>query len=1050
MLKQIKASAGSGKTYTLSRIYLDLLQSASRRLPHMSCSRRPRNWYSRPEVLAITFTIKAAAEMKGRVTAALKRRALGLEAGPARAFSPEQARAATADLLMHYNEINIRTIDSLLANVLRLFALECGLPADFDIAFDQRRVLEEVLERVMDEASGTPAEAGLRRAFESLLGLERVEGFWIGGTLRERLVKLTELLLEPGGELLADQEAMRALMAPSLERLLEAGRVLEARLEEAGVEPSKNFAGFLFKVRRANLRDGPPQSAYASKDELAPCVLKASRGNIDESCEAGYAELKAAHAEFASLHGLLSGPLALAPAVALARDAAEEALAFERERGVVLGGLIPSRTAELLREGAAVPEAWCRLGTRIHHLLVDEFQDTSRSQWRALAPLAVECLSKGGGLVYVGDVKQSIYGWRGGEPALFEEAARQPDIRALCECEREVLPHNWRSLPEVVDCNNRLFAPLQTREGALAAAEALLPSNMAGLAGDLASAIAAAFADVEQSPPPNSGAEGGYARFEVVEGARASQGREAACESLRGFMRDVLARRPARDVCILVRSGSAARLASDTLLEMGLSVVTENTLDLVGHPLAREVLALLTLLDAPDDDVSCLALLLGEHLLPGVADLDPAAVLDFLALPREEGETLLQAFARSFPEPFERWLAPLFASPAATPYEQIHEIGRMFDVQQRRPGFELVMRRLLEVAHLAEEQGKLSPASFLEMIEEEAEGLKVPLPEALDAVRVMTIHKAKGLEFPVVMAPFLDWTVHPDGEFADLELGERRLIGPMRKEIGRPYEQALLGPSREALHLLYVCFTRAREELYAAHVLPAGGRPRPMRRVLDVLLSQFAGRALEEPCTIEHGRAPRPPAHAPSPEPEPPVAEEPPPPRPFQPGAWRPRLRVMRHLAGDENEAARLRGELLHKSLELARFRDDPAAAAGRALALALEQIPAPPGAADGLEQELAAMLEWLQSREELAGVLAAGRPETEVLDETGRLRRVDLFAPLPDEDVVAEYKTGGETPEHRRQLASYLRAVRAARGRPCRGLLVYLDQRRTVPVSGE
>jgi ATP-dependent exoDNAse (exonuclease V) beta subunit len=1055
MLKQIKASAGSGKTYALSRIYLDLLQAASRRLPHLSCSRRPRNWWSRPEVVAITFTIKAAAEMKTRVATALKRRALGLEAGPAAAFSQEQAKTVVDELLLRFNEINIRTIDSLLAAILRLFALECGLPADFDIAFEQRRVLDEALERVMDEAEGSAAETGLRRAFDSLLSFERIDGFWIGDVLRERLIKLTEQLLRPGPAVLTDQDAMRAMLAPAQKKLASAAEALARAMEQTEVAASKNFEKFLQKIQNASLRDGPPSSAYASKENLAACALKASRDRIDEACESIYRDLKAAHAEYAALHGMLSGPLALAPAADLARNTAEAALDYEREHGVVLGDLIAYRAAQLLQDGSAVPDAWCRLGASIHHLLVDEFQDTSRDQWRALAPMAVECLAKAGGLVYVGDVKQSIYGWRGGEPALFEEAALEPDIEALCDCERLVLPYNWRSLPEVVAFNNRLFASLETPEDAAEAAEALLPSKQSRLVPKLAVSIAQAFAESEQAMPPNSRARGGYVRVEAVEGASVDQGREAARNVLQKIVREVLPRRPARDVCVLVRDGASARLASETLLEMGLSVVTENSLELTGHPLVREILALLALLDDPSDDASCLAVLLGEHLLPHGPGVEERDVLDFLAAPREPQTGLLAAFAEAFPETYDRWLAPLFRSPAATPYERIYEIGKMFQVKQRRPGFELVMSRLLEIAHLAEEQGRLSPASFLELIYDESEGVKVPLPETLDAVRIMTIHKAKGLEFPVVVAPFLDWSIRADGEFADMRLGPHRIIGPMRASAGEAYEAALLGPSREALHLLYVCFTRARDELYAVHVLPGEGRARPMRQAMGVLLASMLGRPVDAPQTLEFGCKPEAPgAAAPGPEPASAAPPEPPPnegageDESFIPGVWAPKLRVMRHLAGEESLTARRRGELLHKALELARIQDDPAVAAARAVALARRQLPVPEEDIPVLEKELAGMLAWLRSVDGLPEVLAAGRAEAEIIDENGQLLRADLFAALEHEDVVLEYKTGRPEPTHKRQLQAYLRTVQTCRGRSCRGVLVYLDLRRATPVA--
>lgn len=103
----------------------------------------------------------------------------------------------------------------------------------------------------------------------------------------------------------------------------------------------------------------------------------------------------------------------IAPFVRLAQALVAAFLQNQEQEGALPGLLVPRLAREVLEGERGVPEALCRLGTRLTYFLVDEFQDTSREQWQALRPLLEEALSRGGSLTWVGDVKQSIYGWRG-------------------------------------------------------------------------------------------------------------------------------------------------------------------------------------------------------------------------------------------------------------------------------------------------------------------------------------------------------------------------------------------------------------------------------------------------------------------------------------------------------------------------------------------------------------------------------------------------------------------------------------------------------------
>lgn len=126
----------------------------------------------------------------------------------------------------------------------------------------------------------------------------------------------------------------------------------------------------------------------------------------------------------------------------------------------------------------AFPEAFCRLGTSLTHILVDEFQDTSREQWEAIHPLVLEALSRGGSLTWVGDVKQAIYGWRGGDATLFDEVRSDAELCAVAPEPRvDILPTNWRSCRAIVETNNTLFRQLSETATAKAVLSAMLPKD---------------------------------------------------------------------------------------------------------------------------------------------------------------------------------------------------------------------------------------------------------------------------------------------------------------------------------------------------------------------------------------------------------------------------------------------------------------------------------------------------------------------------------------------------------------------------------------------
>jgi ATP-dependent exoDNAse (exonuclease V) beta subunit len=1118
LLRQIKASAGAGKTHALTEAFLALL-AGCRTVPdiregggdepdgdsRLACARAREEGHAWPEILAVTFTNKAATEMKERVLSALKDAALG-KAGAAPGFPPPKAAAALEAVLRRYHRLNIRTIDSLLTLVMRLFALEAGISPDFELAFDPAEVHGPVLDRFLARCETDGAARDLfDAALESMVRQENKRGFDLSEAIRKRLNTLITLVRAQDREFEDDPTVLAQELTGPYEAFRQAARDLAAKLHPLGLPLNANFSKYLDKCLAAQLFDGPPDSAMARKESFRDCVNKAGKAQVDEALEQAYARLQRTQETYAPAQARIRGALLLAPCLRLAKTLLAEVREYEAERGVVVGSALAAQAAGRLSRDEGVTEAFCRMGARLKHLLIDEFQDTSREQWAALFPLAEECLSKAGSLSYVGDVKQAIYGWRGGDSALFEEVLASP-LSRLAPPERRTLPHNWRSRRAVVEFNNAFFAALGNPRLAGDLARTVLPDGPESEVLELADDLVRAFAGSEQSLPPGKDAEGGYVRLERLPGLDPDPEEEALAET-ELKVREILARREPRDVAVLVRSNAQAAKVCDRLLAAEVPVVTENSLRLATHPVVRQLAAFLAFLDQPLDGLALAAFVTGREVFGAESGLCAEEVHDWLCR-RGKGPAYL-SFRREFPGAWDRLLDPFFRKAGLMgAYDLVSEAVRVFRVLERRPLDELCVRRFLEVIRLAQDTGRGSPAAFLEYWEESGGEEKVPLPQGLNAVRIMTVHKAKGLQFPVVVVPFHGFVARVGEEEHHVdEAGGRPLLLRLQKNLGAPHARSLAKSAREALHTLYVAWTRAEEELYGflppdLGPEPPSGKAGPLPAL--ALCSLVLGAELEKAGgRIERGVAPEFKADLYEAEPAPEPTDLPPAPEGAgQLMGWLPRLRIYRHALLASGHEERLRGEGAHKALELLRVpdsirksgekgKDGPRAdgkPAGMIAGATAAQIPAQaprasldqtsdkviaptiasaiesavtgaldffPGLAprrEALSAEYRDMLAWVLAQPELPGLMARGRPEAEIMDAEGRVHRADLLVRDAEGITVLEYKTGAAQPGHRAQLGRYLALLAASPALGpsprVRGLLVYLDERRVEPVT--
>lgn len=765
----LRASAGAGKTHRLTQEFLQLLAETP---PSRD---RLRN------IVAITFTNKAAAEMKERVLSQLKRLALGLQDG----IMPRQEAANWIEVILgHWGDFHIRTIDSLVYAILRALALEMGIKPQLDVTFRE----EEVLDRCFDALlSRSTQEEGTKRLFEDLiecfLTIERKAGLRIEGQLKRRF---RELLPRAQTETVPRE-------GPTLEELKQA-------IEETAREV----------LRR--LDPPPPQVEkilesvidYLERD-IAFWRGKGLPGPLPPEVERLFEKLLRLREQY-----LRERPRArLRPYLRLLEHIEEQIDHLMREEGVLLGGRWVVLLKSSLEGNVEASYALFRFGSFLRYFLIDEFQDTDRLQWEVLRVLVEEALSQGGRLFYVGDPKQAIYGWRGSDWRLMNEVLEEGLPVSPTERRWERLDCNYRSLERIVDFNNRLFRLLTEGDFARRCARGILGEGAEEeLVEEFAAILRENFADVEQRCICGPGGEVEVVPFCAPRDELYRQvSQRLVPEVQRAFSRH------RKGVAILVRSNEQAEEVATWLQAAGLPVVTENSLRLRKSRLLKGVVALLKFLDYPPDDLALWGAL-SSGILHGLDGIPEEELEAFLS----EGEwtrPLYKAFASRFPDGFQRYLLPLLRRVGfVAPYEMVQGVIQGLRLLERYPQERPLLLRLLEVVFRSEREGAGSLAAFLSFWEQEGMEQRVGLPEGVEAVKVMTIHKAKGLQFPVVFVPFTNWRLSLPTLLRSEEGELLYLTNPLPPDLLALRLRKKMDEVIEAFNLLYVATTRPQEELH--------------------------------------------------------------------------------------------------------------------------------------------------------------------------------------------------------------------------------------------
>lgn len=816
-----KASAGSGKTFTLAVEYIK----------HLVLNQRAYQ-----QILAVTFTNKATTEMKTRILQQLH----GIWKGEKKSdtylnciqnelkksgseLTDNEIRQRCGNALMNmlhdYSRFRVETIDSFFQSVMRNLARELELSPDLNIELNNSEVLNDAVDSLIEKLTPTsPVLAWLLSYIDERIAdnkrwnvAQELKNFGRnifdesymerGGLLREKLRNPDAIRLY--------RDVLREQEEKALEQMRKAGERFEEELESNNLSTedlrgrTKGIGSYFRKLRDGRIKDKDVlnetlNKCLASADNWAS-KTSARRKEIVQLVQNSLLPLleKTEKERPAKNHTVNTCRLSLQHLnkLQLLNHIDEEV----RSQNAAHNRFLLSDTNVLLHKliGKGDPSfVFEKLGASIRSVMIDEFQDTSRMQWDNFRLLLLEGLAQGADSLIVGDVKQSIYRWRNGDWKILNELGRTK-LEDYFPVRVESLRTNRRSETNIIRFNNSLFN---------AAVDFLNQRHLAEL-GEECLPLKNAYADVAQESP--KAIAKGYVRACFVEPGDGLPYTEAILCALGEETLHLLDKGIApKDIAILVRKNkNIFQIATYLEQTLHLPVVSDEAFRLDASPSICMLMDALRCLAHPEESIARASLVMNyRHMYDISPDWD-----DLLA---RDADTLLPT---SFTGRFEALrLMPL--------YELLEELYRTLELERFTRQDAYVFSFFDAVTEYLQNHSS-DPDSFIRYWDETLCAKTIPGGEP-EGIRILSIHKSKGLEFHTVLVPFCDWKlenetnnqlvwcVPPEAPYNMLDLVPVNYGTSMAESIYRQdYLQERMQLWVDNLNLLYVAFTRAGSNL---------------------------------------------------------------------------------------------------------------------------------------------------------------------------------------------------------------------------------------------
>jgi ATP-dependent exoDNAse (exonuclease V) beta subunit len=812
-LKIYDAAAGSGKTFTLVKEYLKRILSSN-------------NESHYKHLLAITFTNKAVSEMKQRIISNLvffskkefmenpseMGKNIASELDLTLQYINSQSKKVVKHVLHHYSFFSVETIDHFNHRIIRTFARDLKLSGNFDVDLDVQKLISEAVDQLISKAGDDQKITKVLIDF----AIEKTndDRSW---DISKDITKISQLLYKE-----TEEQSVLKLKKKSIDDFLVLNTLLKKEktsitknikilakeslqlIEEAGLEfndfTRSSVPNYFKKLANEdfNVKFNANWQTTMGEQPLYP-------GRVDATIAAIIDELTPAfktnfEKTKSLVHQLMlySSMLKNSVPLSVINLVSKEIEVIKEEKNIVPISEFNSLIYQEIKNQPA-PFIYERLGEQYRHFFIDEFQDTSFLQWQNLVPLIDNALSQEyedntqGSLLLVGDAKQSIYRWRGGLPEQFIDLCTDTNPFFTEEAQIESLPVNYRSCKEIIEFNNQFFTFISKYLGNSVYQQLYKTGN---------------------NQITNS-KEGGFVKIEFIESEKKEERHLMYAEKVDQTIDELLVLGyNYSDICILTRKKSEGVALGTYLLEKEVPIISNETLLLNHSGIVNFLINAITLsLNFNHEEVK-------------VKFLD--FLYDHFSI-SEERHTFFESILYTSEIDFPIHLAKhgihfnLETLRTDSLYQNCEYCIRQLNLEEIADAY---LFGFLDFVFDFEQGNQANKNLFLEEWNAKKESAGIASNSA-NAIQLMTIHKAKGLEFPIVIFPYADVDLYFEMEakswfpLNEEDFGFEETLINFNKDVehfgekgAEIYQKRRNTLELDNFNLLYVTLTRAVDQLF--------------------------------------------------------------------------------------------------------------------------------------------------------------------------------------------------------------------------------------------
>lgn len=1026
------ASAGSGKTRNLVKHILGTILNNNDPLSGIRAT------------LALTFTNKAAAEMKHRLLEYLidfsanhssesgLLAELSTELNLTEAEIKVRAKNALKKLLHNYNDLSFGTLDSFSSRLVRTFAKDMALSESFEIALDPKGLINDSIDLVLNKAGVDEELTKVLIGFVALKmadekdprldgALRNLAAKWLTEKHRPHLAHIERF---SAGEIVDIYHKINARSKAAIEELVRYGEDLEQFIKRFGIEPKdfsqgeRGIAGYIKKCKNGDFVGAQKinfRTQYIEKGNWCAKTAPPSLKNVVDSIADDLRQKLLSIEDFA-LNNASAVLLDNRVTQNLYGMATLNALNQAMNEVMEAQNVVPLSTFNNLINSKLINEPsqyiYERLGERYQNYFLDEFQDTSILQWQNLHPLVANSLAGRGTALVVGDAKQSIYRWRNGEAEQFIGLSQRAETLNTFQFKGDAhhisLAENWRSLENIVAFNNDLFTYCASHF------EDEQYEKLYSQAGQNARA-----------------GHGGYITISILD--RTNYNIEAVALTLEKIAALLAGGYTYRDIALLVRTKDEGVELVEALTANNIPVISADSLLLRGA-YESNILAGLTALRTMPNNLHMRWLWINSALSSGLITPKSSAFSFGKNLVHATAETVLGELEHFFGGIKSVFSAELDLVSFTRQLSLVLGFGGL-----NNP----FVDGYLQAVENFVQQNHGTDFEFVAWWQEKGSQTAIGAPEQIDAVQVTTIHKSKGLQYPVVIMPFVKWKLNPKGREDWVKLDPNLYFGISEmilslsaaeaSIIGGDYEEANARSRAQELfdniNMLYVGCTRAERQL---HIFASD---KPKTDFIDFYLHKFLETQADfnqNGYAYERGTFQPPKIKG--------VVIDAVVAKPLKTQPWQGRLQLAKAAPADWHTAqpdARVWGNKVHWVLSQIAHQNQVETTLKK-LHLA--------GVFSSQEIDyLKVIIQEVVRHPKIASAFserATCYTERDLLLPDGTTKRPDRISILPNGAIILlDYKTGKPLPEHEQQLKEYANLLAEAGFAKPTVFLVYLDE---------